>query len=922
MSAIPLIVVGLYLAVLLLFGWLGYRCSSNSEEDYYLAGRQQGWIISAMTIMATFFSSFALLGAPGMVYREGVVFALVSLNVPVAGVCIAIFGNRIRKAGLAGGYVTQADMLCDHYQSPVVLRILITLVGFLFAIPYVMMQLKAGGELAAVLFRDQPHAFEWGAIILSFITALYIMIGGMRSVAWTDALQCFLLTSGMIMGGVALLVSMGGPAAFLDQVSRLPAASLTVPGNTGFWQVPMLFSVCLLMPIGGIIQPAQWMRFYSARDANTLRRSALIFTILLTGCFVFAIMPIGLGGQVMYPLSYSANGVAPHPHVGNYDQILVVILGDILPKMVGGTVGMTLTSLLVVAIMAAAMSTADSNLHALSALFTRDLYGRFFRPRASERERVWAGQIVILLATAASLILVLIGSRPESSLAGFMQMIVGLALFAVAFSVQLLPMTIDVLFVRRGTKLAAICGLVSGLVVAFCFTSLFPPMLQLLPESTSSSLSGVIDQAKALAPIHASAWGLIANTIVFVLLSAFSRKQLASILFVVTLSASVLPAQAIDLAKEDSFEAKPKILAHYMPWFTAKPFSDHWGWHWTMNHFDPETIIGEKRQIASTSYPLIGPYDSGDPQVLEYHLLLMKLAGIEGVIVDWYGLTDLNDYAQLHRNTTRLLQQCERMQMKFVICYEDQTIPALVAAHRISESDKVSHAVKELEWLNRYWFQSGSYLKQEGKPVLLSFGHAGLSKQEWTDCLNKLSFEPNYFSQDFRREGASGAFGWPAPRIGLKQVDRFLAESQNWPQAIPAAFPRFDDIYREAGIGEGYPVLPDRAGKTFQETLQKATDSRQLLIQLVTWNDWGEGTQIEPSLEYGYRDLEFLQNFRRERFDSSFEPQAKDIELPLKILQLRREQPDQQKTLDEVVAQLLAGKIPQARELLSSLLPE
>jgi hypothetical protein len=67
--------------------------------------------------------------------------------------------------------------------------------------------------------------------------------------------------------------------------------------------------------------------------------------------------------------------------------------------------------------------------------------------------------------------------------------------------------------------------------------------------------------------------------------------------------------------------ARRLILAHYMPWYEAKPASSFWGWHWTMNHFDPEKMTDGRREVASHFYPLIGPYDSGDPHVLEYHLL-------------------------------------------------------------------------------------------------------------------------------------------------------------------------------------------------------------------------------------------------------------------------------------------------------------
>src|SRR5471032_2609072 len=84
--------------------------------------------------------------------------------------------------------------------------------------------------------------------------------------------------------------------------------------------------------------------------------------------------------------------------------------------------------------------------------------------------------------------------------------------------------------------------------------------------------------------------------------------------------------------------APKPVMVHYMPWFVSQPYSGSWGWHWTMNHFNPNvTNANGEQQIASWYYPLIGPYDSADPAVLEYHVLLMKLAGIDGVIVDWYG---------------------------------------------------------------------------------------------------------------------------------------------------------------------------------------------------------------------------------------------------------------------------------------------
>ncbi len=511
-NTLAFVVIGGYLIMLLVLGWLGHRASRAGEEDYFLAGRKQGWLISTLTIMATFLSSFALLGAPGMVYREGVVFSLVSLNIPVAGFCIFVLGRRISEAGRARGFVTPADMICAHYGNSLLLRLLVVLAGMLFVVPYVIMQIKAGGDLAAVLFRGHAAAYQWGAIVLALITAAYIMIGGMRSVAWTDAVQCVLLVGGMLLAGLAMTVSLGGPAGFAREVAKLPESSLTVPGNTGLWTIPFLFSVCLLMPIGGIIQPAQWMRFYAANRGESLRRSALIFIFVLTACFLFGIMPVGLGGQVQYPLQFD-DGVAPAAEVGAFDQILMVVAREQLPLLLGPAFGAMIATLLIVATMAASMSTADSNLHALSALITRDLYGNF-RPRATEEERLWIGRGVILLTTLLALGLVLIGTQPESSLAGFMGMIVGLALFAVAFSVQLLPITIDMLFLKRGTRQGAIAGLAAGLFFAFAFSSLFP-----FPQW--------VDPLRSLFPVHAAAWGLIPNAVLFAAVSALQKRSQA-----------------------------------------------------------------------------------------------------------------------------------------------------------------------------------------------------------------------------------------------------------------------------------------------------------------------------------------------------------------------------------------------------------
>lgn len=388
-------------------------------------------------------------------------------------------------------------------------------------------------------------------------------------------------------------------------------------------------------------------------------------------------------------------------------------------------------------------------------------------------------------------------------------------------------------------------------------------------------------------------------------------------LFIIALLTGSSPAQDAQESESEDHN-QPLILAHYMPWYVAKPASQVWGWHWTMDHFDPDEMLDGKRGIASHFYPLIGPYDSGDEDVLEYHLLLMKLAGIDGVIVDWYGLQKLYDYPILHRNTQRLVEQVERLGMKVVICYEDQTIPALVNAGKVKAEDRVSHAVSEIDWLTDNWFKLDSYVQLDGRPVLLSFGHAGLTNDEWSQCLDQLQSPVSYFSEHFRRAGAQGGFDWPIPKEGLKATERFQRSSEAWPHSIPVAFPRFVDIYSEAKLHDSYGRIEDNDGATFRAMLEQALASKSRIIQLATWNDWGEGTNIEPSREFGYRDLEIVQNFRRKHVDADFAPTPADLRLSVKLLERRREvlSSSQTEQLDKVAEVLAAGNVTAVRAVL------
>jgi hypothetical protein len=127
--------------------------------------------------------------------------------------------------------------------------------------------------------------------------------------------------------------------------------------------------------------------------------------------------------------------------------------------------------------------------------------------------------------------------------------------------------------------------------------------------------------------------------ILIVFLSLIACKKETSINDEGLYTGTVVAYAPISVSKTNT----KKIFAHVMPWFESKTSnSGTWGQHWTMANQNPDVIGSDgKRQIAAHFYPLIGPYASGDTNVIEYQLLLMKLSGIDGVFIDWPGKQNL-----------------------------------------------------------------------------------------------------------------------------------------------------------------------------------------------------------------------------------------------------------------------------------------
>lgn len=370
-------------------------------------------------------------------------------------------------------------------------------------------------------------------------------------------------------------------------------------------------------------------------------------------------------------------------------------------------------------------------------------------------------------------------------------------------------------------------------------------------------------------------------------------------------------------------DRRPLVYAHLMPWYASEEVSGYWGWHWTMNHFNPGDR--ENPTLAANDPPLLGPYDSTDRHLQECHAALLKLGGIDGVIFDWYGISDFRDYAFIHRSTLGYIEVLEEAGLGFAVCYEDQSVKHRTEEQGLSPGESLQAGVADMIWLKEHAFNQPHYLRLEGRPVLMVFGPQFFEADEWETLRDAVAPDSAWIfglPHLAMETGMDGAMGWP-PVSGGVEISREeyltylqrLEDNAGGSPFIASAFPAFEDIYEQAGVHPSYGSIDPRGGDTLRETLQIALASGAPIVQIATWNDFGEGTVIEPAVDDGYSRLEIVQDML-----TAGEPA--NLRLPIDLYQLRKQFPEEreiQQELDRLSQLLLQGETAGVREALDAL---
>lgn len=360
-----------------------------------------------------------------------------------------------------------------------------------------------------------------------------------------------------------------------------------------------------------------------------------------------------------------------------------------------------------------------------------------------------------------------------------------------------------------------------------------------------------------------------------------------------------------------------RVYMHYMPWFETPESIGSWGWHWTMNTRNPNNIADGKREIASHYYPLIGPYASRDRDVIEYHLLLMKLSGIDGILIDWYGIEGSNgDITNLLKSSDSIVSYTDDFGMEFGVVLEDR--------FATSKTDvKVN-----MSYLKNNYFNRDEHIRvgPGDDPLVCIFGPITFENEaDWTEILplggEEVAFLPLWYESGDAGSNADGEFAW-VYQDQTSHIDHLVNFYQNRAPtldlAMGSAYPGFNDYYEEGGAGESYFYIPHYFGSTLSSTLDKAEEYAENIdmLQLVTFNDFGEGTIFEPTIETGFDYLERVQEYTGVSYSDT------ELKLVHRLFELRKDykhDADTQESLDQASMHLRNLEIGEAAEILNGI---
>ena len=452
----------LWTGVASLVAWASRKGLRAGSSEYFIGGRRIRGFLSGMTYAATTYSAFMLVGLVGLTYRFGVAALGFEMSYLLFTVFfLVVFAPRFWFAGQMYDLVTPSELLAKRYESPGV-GVATALLAFVMLIPYSAVQLIGAGLLVEGLTGGEIP-YMAGVVVMAIIAGITSLWAGMRSVAWTDAVQgVTMLTTAIIVFVVVAVRYFGGLGEFFGVISLDYSELLTIQ-----WDFNFFLGITLPWSFFALTNPQVSQRLFVPDRISNIRRMILYFSVF------------GLIYTLISTL-YGYQAAALIPGLENPDGAMPALLT---------TVPVGLALLLFVGIFAAASSTLGSIILTLSSLFARDV-AKTLRPGLSEKRETGIGRGAMLLLLIACIGFAYL--RPG--------LITVLSSMASGGLLVAAPAIIGTFFWSRGTAAGALTSIiVAGIVTAGLYVSGWYPL-----------------------GVWPGIWGLLLSTVLFVVTSLFT----------------------------------------------------------------------------------------------------------------------------------------------------------------------------------------------------------------------------------------------------------------------------------------------------------------------------------------------------------------------------------------------------------------
>ena len=482
--------IALYLASLLVLGFIAKRSlKENTLADFYLAGKGFGFGILFLTLFATQYSGNTFFGFTGATYRNGFSWILCLHFMTAVVAAYLTFALKLYRLSDEKKFLTPCDFIQHRYNNQL-LTLLVCLIMIAVLCNFVIAQLIAMGRAVEGLSPiEGTNTFEYGVLSLAAIMVIYGSLGGIRAVAWTDAIQGIILFFGFFF----LLILMFENFGSLEQATNILITRDQTTG-TNYTKIPETKtliswgSYIISVGFGVCLYPQAIQRIFASKSERDLRRSLSVMAFMPIPTMLIAV------SAGIFALAYF-----PGLEGAQTDRAFGIILKEISTK---SGVGYVMVIVTLSAVLAAMMSTSDSALLSISSMLTKDIVQRFFLPLETQSNLVKTSKKISwsIISILVCLCFIL---KDNTSLIQLLDRKIDLL-------VQLVPAFIVGLHCNKLNGQAVLIGIVFGLIVSL-----------VLPFSGFD----FVENGKVYG-LHAGLIGLIPNTTVAFLGSYIPRNRL------------------------------------------------------------------------------------------------------------------------------------------------------------------------------------------------------------------------------------------------------------------------------------------------------------------------------------------------------------------------------------------------------------